>query len=78
MALHLEAEMLELTTRHPFLIARGGQARHHTVWVRVRDDDGCVGWGEAAPTTYYGESPETVLAALKLYAPHLPRDPFDL
>jgi len=77
-ALHLEAEMLELTTRHPFLIARGGQARHHTVWVRVRDDDGCVGWGEAAPTTYYGESPETVLAALKLYAPHLPRDPFDL
>ena len=78
MALHLEAEMLELTTRHPFLIARGGQARHHTVWARVRDDDGCVGWGEAAPTTYYGESPETVLAALKLYAPHLPRDPFDL
>ena len=78
MALHLEAEMLELTTRHPFLIARGGQARHHTVWVRVRDDDGCVGWGEAAPTTYYGESLETVLAALKLYAPHLPRDPFDL
>ena len=78
MALHLEAEMLELTTRHPFLIARGGQARHHTVWVRVRDDDGRVGWGEAAPTTYYGESPETVLAALKLYAPHLPRDPFDL
>jgi L-alanine-DL-glutamate epimerase-like enolase superfamily enzyme len=77
-ALHLEAEVLELTTRHPFLIARGGQALHHTVWVRVRDDDGCVGWGEAAPTTYYGESPETVLAALKLYAPHLPRDPFDL
>jgi L-alanine-DL-glutamate epimerase-like enolase superfamily enzyme len=77
-ALHLEAEILELTTRHPFLIARGGQALHHTVWVRVRDDDGCVGWGEAAPTTYYGESPETVLAALNLYAPHLPKDPFDL
>jgi L-alanine-DL-glutamate epimerase-like enolase superfamily enzyme len=77
-ALHLEAEILELTTRHPFLIARGGQAAHHTVWVRVGDDDGCVGWGEAAPTSYYGESPETVLAALKLYAPQLPQDPFDL
>jgi L-Ala-D/L-Glu epimerase / N-acetyl-D-glutamate racemase len=77
-ALHLEAEVLELTTRHPFLIARGGQALHHTVWVSVRDDDGCVGWGEAAPTTYYGESPETVLAALGLYAPQLPQDPFDL
>jgi L-Ala-D/L-Glu epimerase / N-acetyl-D-glutamate racemase len=44
----------------------------------VRDADGCVGWGEAAPTTYYGETPETVFAALNLYAPHLPHDPFDL
>jgi len=76
--LHLEAEILELTTRHPFLIARGGQALHYTVWVRVRDEDGCVGWGEAAPTSYYGETAETVLAALNVYAPHLPRDPFDL
>ena len=78
MSLHVEAEILELTTRHPFLIARGGQALHHTVWVRVRDGDGCVGWGEAAPTAYYGETPETVLAALNVYAPHLPQDPFDL
>ncbi len=77
-ALHVEAEILELTTRHPFLIARGGQALHHTVWVRVRDRDGHVGWGEAAPTTYYGETPETVLAALNLYAAQLPADPFDL
>src|SRR5262249_8704002 len=77
-SLHLETEVLELTTRHPFLIARGGQALHHTVWVRVRDADGCVGWGEAAPTMYYGETPETVLAALNMYAPHLPPEPFDL
>jgi L-Ala-D/L-Glu epimerase / N-acetyl-D-glutamate racemase len=77
-SLHLEAEILELTTRHPFLIARGGQALHHTVWVRVRDDDGGVGWGEAAATSYYGETPETVLSALNVYAAHLPRDPFDL
>ena len=77
-ALHVEAEILELATRHPFLIARGGQAVHNTVWVRVRDRDGHVGWGEAAPTTYYGETPETVLAALNLYAAQLPADPFDL
>lgn len=76
--LHVEAEILELATRHPFLIARGGQAVHNTVWVRVRDRDGHVGWGEAAPTTYYGETPETVLAALNLYAAQLPADPFDL
>jgi L-Ala-D/L-Glu epimerase len=77
-ALHVEAEILELTTRHPFLIARGGQAVHNTVWVRVRDRDGRVGWGEAAPTSYYGETPETVLAALNVYAAQLPADPFDL
>jgi len=77
-ALHVEAEILELTTRHPFLIARGGQAVHNTVWVRVRDRDGLVGWGEAAPTSYYGETPETVLAALNVYAAQLPADPFDL
>jgi len=76
--LHVEAEILELATRHPFLIARGGQAVHNTVWVRVRDRDGLVGWGEAAPTSYYGETPETVLAALNVYAAQLPADPFDL
>jgi L-Ala-D/L-Glu epimerase len=78
MGLHLEAEPLDLHTRHPFLIARGGQAQHRTIWVRLRDDDGAEGWGEAAATAYYGETPETVLAALAAYVPHLPSDPFDL
>ena len=78
MSLHLEAEPLDLHTRHPFLIARGGHAQHRTIWVRLRDDDGAEGWGEAAATTYYGETPETVLAALAAYVPHLPADPFNL
>jgi L-Ala-D/L-Glu epimerase len=78
MALHLEAEPLDLHTRHPFLIARGGQAQHRTIWVRLRDEDGVEGWGEAAATSYYGETPETVLAALGTYVPHLPDDPTDL
>jgi L-Ala-D/L-Glu epimerase len=78
MALHLEAEPLDLHTRHPFLIARGGQAQHRTIWVRLRDEDGVQGWGEAAATSYYGETPETVLAALGAYVPHLPGDPTDL
>jgi L-alanine-DL-glutamate epimerase-like enolase superfamily enzyme len=77
-ALHLEAEILELRTKHPFLIARGGQAEHKTVWVRLRDRDGLEGWGEAAPTEYYGETPETVLAVLNHYVSQLPDDPFDL
>ena len=78
MALHLEAEPLDLHTRHPFLIARGGQAQHRTIWIRLRDRDGIEGWGEAAATTYYGETPETVLAALGASVPHLPDDPTDL
>lgn len=77
-SLHLEAELLTLHTRHPFIIARGGQSEYRTVWVRVKDRDGHEGWGEAAPTRFYGETPETVLSALNLYAAEMPDDPFDL
>jgi L-Ala-D/L-Glu epimerase len=76
--LHLEAEFLELRTKHPFIIARGGQSDYQTIWVRLRDGDGNEGWGEAAPTKFYGETPESVLSALNLYACEMPDDPFDL
>ena len=74
----METEVLQLRTRHPFIIARGGQSDYRTVWVRLRDSDGHEGWGEAAPTKFYGETTETVLAALDRYAGLLPADPFDL
>jgi L-Ala-D/L-Glu epimerase len=70
--------VLELRTKHPFIIARGGQSDYRTVWVRLKDGDGNEGWGEAAPTKFYGETTETVLAALDTYGTHLPDDPFDL
>jgi L-alanine-DL-glutamate epimerase-like enolase superfamily enzyme len=76
--LHLEAEFLELRTKHPFIIARGGHSDYRTIWVRLRDGDGNEGWGEAAPTKFYGETPESVLSALNLYACEMPEDPFDL
>jgi L-alanine-DL-glutamate epimerase-like enolase superfamily enzyme len=76
--LHMEAEYLELRTRHPFIIARGGQSDYRTIWVRLRDADGHVGWGEAAPSRFYGETAETVLAALNVYVAAMPDDPFDL
>jgi len=41
--LHMEAEYLELRTKHPFIIARGGQSDYRTIWVRLRDADG-VAW----------------------------------
>jgi L-alanine-DL-glutamate epimerase-like enolase superfamily enzyme len=76
--LRMEIEVLELRTKHPFIIARGGQSDYRTVWVRLKDGDGNEGWGEAAPTKFYGETTETVLAALGTYGTHLPDDPFDL
>ena len=76
--LHLEAEVQQLRTRHPFIIARGGKSEYRTVVVKVRDGDGLEGWGEAAGISYYGETPETILAALQSYATVLPDTPFDL
>jgi L-alanine-DL-glutamate epimerase-like enolase superfamily enzyme len=58
-------EILTLHTKHPFVIARGGSSEWRTVCVRVIDErDGAEGWGEAAPSRFYGETPETVVPAL--------------
>jgi len=76
--LRLQTELLTLTTRHPFIIARGGQSEYRTVLVRITDDDGLEGLGEAAATKFYGETPESVLAALRVYGDAMPRSPFDL
>src|SRR5438128_9672213 len=69
----------ELTTKHPLVIAHAGYAHHRNVIVRITDDDGLEGFGEAAPNRYYGESVSTVLAALGQFKPILERaDPFSL
>lgn len=78
MTLRLDTEILSLTTRHPFIIARGGQSDYQTVMVRITDGDGVEGWGEAAATRFYGETLDTVLAAMPTYAPLLGDDPFQL
>ncbi len=64
-------EIVNLETRHPFVIARGGYAAHENVIVKLIDDDGVEGFGEAAPNRYYGESVATVVSALNQYAPVL-------
>jgi L-Ala-D/L-Glu epimerase len=48
----------------PFAIARSSTTAYDRIHVRLIDDDGIEGWGEAAPNKYYKESPETVVAAL--------------
>ena len=67
----LSHEITTVRTTHPFVIARGGQSEYRTVWVKVSDDDGQEGWGEAAPSRFYGETPETVVAALGTIGPAL-------
>jgi L-alanine-DL-glutamate epimerase-like enolase superfamily enzyme len=56
-------------TTHPFVIARGGASEHRLIRVRIRDDDGVEGWGEAAPNRFYGETADTALAALERLRP---------
>jgi len=75
----LSHQTIELNPTHPFVIARGGYAHHRNVIVRLTDDDGVDGFGEAAPNRYYGESVATVIAALGQFKPVLERaDPFSI
>jgi L-alanine-DL-glutamate epimerase-like enolase superfamily enzyme len=77
--MRLSHQTIELNPTHPFVIARGGYAHHRNVIVRLIDDDGVEGFGEAAPNRYYGESVSTVIAALGQFKPLLERaDPFAL
>ena len=76
--LRLSFDVLSLQTRHPFTIARGSTTQYRTVRVRLADADGLEGWGEAAPSRYYGETADTVVAALGRLAEALPADASDL
>lgn len=64
--MRLETEVLELRTSYAFHIARArGEAVRRSVWVRLVDEDGVEGWGEAPTSTpYYGETADTALAVL--------------
>jgi len=78
MALKLLVEQCAITTRHPFVIARGSTNGYKRAWVRLADSDGQEGWGEADPSSFYGESLETVLAGFERLRSQLPSDPFEL
>ena len=67
--MQLSSEILTVNTTHPFVIARGGQSTHQVVWVRLEDADGAEGWGEAAPSRYYGETAAGVMHALERFRP---------
>lgn len=67
--MRLEFDVLPLQTRHDFNIARAAAPpQRRNVWVRLIDDDGVEGWGEAAPNAFYAESADTVAEVLPVYA----------
>lgn len=75
----LTHEIIAVHTKHAFTIARGGASEWRLVTVRITDSDGCWGWGEAAPSRFYGETADTVVAILAQLAPVLDRaDPWSL
>src|SRR5690242_1063171 len=75
--LTLEASPMNLKLHEPFRISRGVQHYAHCVVAKI-SAKGVTGFGEAAPTSYYGETQESVLSCLSVYAGHLGSDPFAL
>ena len=64
----LAHEIVTLRTTNPFVIARGGNSEYRVVRITVTAPDGNSGWGEAAPSMFYGETADTVVQVLPILA----------
>ncbi len=73
--MHIDAKPIDLKLTTPFRISRGVQHISPGVIVQITHNEQ-TGYGEAAPDGYYGESPETVLACIAMFAGQLDDDPF--
>jgi L-alanine-DL-glutamate epimerase-like enolase superfamily enzyme len=73
--MHIDAKTFDLKLTMPFRISRGTQYISRSVMVQIKHGE-YIGYGEAAPDNYYGESPETVLACINMFADQLGDDPF--
>ena len=66
----ITAHTHELPLHHTFTIARGSDETSSVVVVEL-EHDGVTGLGEACPTSYYHESPDSVIESLESLAPWL-------
>ncbi len=73
--MQIDAKPVDLKLTVPFRISRGVQYTSPNAIVQVNHDE-FTGYGEASPAEYYGESVETVLACIALFAGNLGNDPF--
>jgi L-Ala-D/L-Glu epimerase / N-acetyl-D-glutamate racemase len=60
----LERDRYTIHPKVPFAIARSSTTAYDRVRVRLTDDAGVEGWGEAAPNVYYHETADSVVAVL--------------
>lgn len=74
-SMHINARPIDLKLTTPFRIARDVQHTASNASVEINHED-YTGYGEAAPSAYYGESIETVFACITLFAGNLGDDPF--
>lgn len=75
--LRLTMRPIELKLTTPFRISRNVQPTSPNVIVEIRYNE-YVGYGEAAPDEYYGESQQIALASLTTLAESLGDDPFPI
>jgi L-alanine-DL-glutamate epimerase-like enolase superfamily enzyme len=73
--MRVKVRRYDLDLEVPFAISRGVTSTHPILVVEV-EHEGRVGYGEASPSGYYGDSPDLAQAALKGSAELIGDDPF--
>jgi L-alanine-DL-glutamate epimerase-like enolase superfamily enzyme len=73
----IEAQIVGLELREPFVIARGTETEVDVVQVEIRHE-GAIGVGEATPIEHYHESPASALDFIQEHDGGLGDDPFAL
>lgn len=73
--MHIDAKPVDLKLTTPFRISRGVQTVASNAIVQINYKN-YTGYGEAAPDEFYGESLQTVLACIAIFAGNLGDDPF--
>lgn len=70
-SMQVKVFQFDLPLRHTFRISHESRTVQPTMIVRLRDDQGNEGYGEATVTTYYGVSMEGMLTAMERVRPWL-------
>jgi len=73
--MHINARPIDLQLSVPFRISREVQYTSPNAIIQINYNE-YTGYGEASPSGYYGESVETTLACISLFAGNLGDDPF--